>query len=172
MTGGEVAAGGRSRGEVSSLTPLSSALTIIPSAISVIEEMVLQFKSPVPSDIDVAQAAELEPISTVAAGLGLEDDEWITWGGKHQAKVRWLFSSLTPAAQIIPAAAWRPCQGAWKPIRARHGMGRSLRAEAGAGAHVAGLPCPCRSAWVCGKGWHTCQMASTLLWRASPLRRW
>ncbi len=42
--------------------------------------------SPVPSDLEIAQAAELRPIASVAAGLGLGDDHLIPYG-RHKAKV-------------------------------------------------------------------------------------
>jgi formyltetrahydrofolate synthetase len=43
--------------------------------------------SPVPSDIEIAQAAELKPISLVAQELGLETDE-IEFYGPYKAKVK------------------------------------------------------------------------------------
>lgn len=42
-------------------------------------------KSPVPSDIDIAQAAELYPISRVAEQVGLQADEVDNYGA-HKAK--------------------------------------------------------------------------------------
>ncbi len=42
--------------------------------------------SPVPSDLEIAQAAELRPIAGVAAGLGLGDDDLIPYG-RYKAKV-------------------------------------------------------------------------------------
>jgi formyltetrahydrofolate synthetase len=42
--------------------------------------------NPVPSDIDIAQAAELLPIVKVAAGLGLSEDDLDLYG-KHKAKI-------------------------------------------------------------------------------------
>ncbi len=42
--------------------------------------------SPVPSDLEIAQAAELRPIADVAAGLGLGDDDLIPYG-RYKAKV-------------------------------------------------------------------------------------
>jgi methylenetetrahydrofolate dehydrogenase (NADP+)/methenyltetrahydrofolate cyclohydrolase/formyltetrahydrofolate synthetase/formate--tetrahydrofolate ligase len=42
--------------------------------------------SPVPSDLDIAQAATLRPISEIAADLGLSDDDLIHYG-KYKAKV-------------------------------------------------------------------------------------
>lgn len=42
--------------------------------------------SPVPSDLDIAQAATLKPISEIAADLGLTDDDLIHYG-KYKAKV-------------------------------------------------------------------------------------
>jgi methylenetetrahydrofolate dehydrogenase (NADP+) / methenyltetrahydrofolate cyclohydrolase / formyltetrahydrofolate synthetase len=46
----------------------------------------LKRRSPVPSDIDIAQAAELKPISQVAEELGLVPDEYDPYGA-HIAKV-------------------------------------------------------------------------------------
>jgi methylenetetrahydrofolate dehydrogenase (NADP+) / methenyltetrahydrofolate cyclohydrolase / formyltetrahydrofolate synthetase len=46
----------------------------------------LKRRSPVPSDIDIAQEAELKPISQVAEELGLLPDEYDPYG-KHIAKV-------------------------------------------------------------------------------------
>ncbi|MFN2221813.1 MAG: formate--tetrahydrofolate ligase [Chloroflexota bacterium] len=43
-------------------------------------------KFPVPSDLDIAQAAELKPIKEIAAQLGLDDDDLIHFG-KYKAKV-------------------------------------------------------------------------------------
>ena len=42
---------------------------------------------PVPSDLDIAQAAQLQPIETIAEKMGLERDD-IEFYGKHMAKVR------------------------------------------------------------------------------------
>jgi methylenetetrahydrofolate dehydrogenase (NADP+)/methenyltetrahydrofolate cyclohydrolase/formyltetrahydrofolate synthetase len=42
---------------------------------------------PVPSDIDIAQAAELKPIKTIAEELGLQDEELELYGN-YKAKVR------------------------------------------------------------------------------------
>ncbi len=42
--------------------------------------------SPVPSDLDIAQAADLRPIAEVAADLGLGDDDLIPYG-RYKAKV-------------------------------------------------------------------------------------
>jgi methylenetetrahydrofolate dehydrogenase (NADP+)/methenyltetrahydrofolate cyclohydrolase/formyltetrahydrofolate synthetase len=47
---------------------------------------ILTLKSPVPSDIDIAQAAELKPISLIAEELGLLPDELELYG-KYKAKV-------------------------------------------------------------------------------------
>ena len=44
------------------------------------------YKEPVPSDIDVAQAATLKPIRDVAAQLGLTEDDLDLYG-KYKAKV-------------------------------------------------------------------------------------
>nr|NIS39631.1 formate--tetrahydrofolate ligase [Desulfuromonadales bacterium] len=43
-------------------------------------------KFPVPSDLDIAQAAELKPIKEIAADIGLEEDDLIQYG-KYMAKV-------------------------------------------------------------------------------------
>ncbi len=43
-------------------------------------------KFPVPSDLDIAQAAELTPIKEIAADIGLEEDDLIQYG-KYMAKV-------------------------------------------------------------------------------------
>jgi len=48
--------------------------------------MIVDVKSPVPSDIDIAQAAKLRPIREVAAELGLTEDD-IDYYGKYKAKV-------------------------------------------------------------------------------------
>lgn len=48
--------------------------------------MIVDVKSPVPSDIEVAQAAKLRPIREVAAGLGLTEDDLDLYG-KYKAKV-------------------------------------------------------------------------------------
>jgi len=48
--------------------------------------ILLKIKSPIPSDIEIAQAAELEPISLVAEELGLLPDE-LEMYGKYKAKV-------------------------------------------------------------------------------------
>ena len=42
--------------------------------------------SPVPSDLDIAQAAQPLPVSEIAAQLGLTDDDLIHYG-KYKAKV-------------------------------------------------------------------------------------
>jgi len=48
--------------------------------------MSVRIVQPVPSDIDIAQAAELRPIADVAAGLGLGADDLDLYG-KHKAKI-------------------------------------------------------------------------------------
>jgi len=48
--------------------------------------MSVRIVQPVPSDIDIAQAAELRPIADVAAGLGLGVDDLDLYG-KHKAKI-------------------------------------------------------------------------------------
>ena len=45
-----------------------------------------EYKEPVPSDIDIAQAATLKPIRDVAAQLGLTEDDLDLYG-KYKAKV-------------------------------------------------------------------------------------
>jgi methylenetetrahydrofolate dehydrogenase (NADP+)/methenyltetrahydrofolate cyclohydrolase/formyltetrahydrofolate synthetase len=46
----------------------------------------IQRKFPVPSDLDIAQAAKLKPIKEIAVQLGLDDDDLIHYG-KYKAKV-------------------------------------------------------------------------------------
>ena len=48
--------------------------------------MIVDIKAPVPSDIEIAQAAKLRPIREVAAELGLTEDD-IDYYGKYKAKV-------------------------------------------------------------------------------------
>jgi methylenetetrahydrofolate dehydrogenase (NADP+)/methenyltetrahydrofolate cyclohydrolase/formyltetrahydrofolate synthetase len=48
--------------------------------------MIVEVKSPVPSDIEIAQAAKLRPIREVATGLGLTEDDLDLYG-KYKAKV-------------------------------------------------------------------------------------
>jgi methylenetetrahydrofolate dehydrogenase (NADP+)/methenyltetrahydrofolate cyclohydrolase/formyltetrahydrofolate synthetase/formate--tetrahydrofolate ligase len=48
--------------------------------------MIVDVKSPVPSDIEIAQAANLRPIREVAAELGLTEDD-LDYYGKYKAKV-------------------------------------------------------------------------------------
>jgi len=48
--------------------------------------MIVDVKSPVPSDIEIAQAAKLRPIREVAAGIGLTEDDLDLYG-KYKAKV-------------------------------------------------------------------------------------
>ena len=48
--------------------------------------MSVKIESPVPSDIDIAQATELLPIVKVAAALGLGEDDLDLYG-KHKAKI-------------------------------------------------------------------------------------
>ena len=48
--------------------------------------MIVEVKSPVPSDIEIAQAAKLRPIREVAAELGLTEDD-LDYYGKYKAKV-------------------------------------------------------------------------------------
>nr|MBC7244047.1 formate--tetrahydrofolate ligase [Chloroflexota bacterium] len=48
--------------------------------------MIVEVKSPVPSDIEIAQAARLRPIREVAAELGLSEDDLDLYG-KYKAKV-------------------------------------------------------------------------------------
>jgi formyltetrahydrofolate synthetase len=48
--------------------------------------MIVDIKSPVPSDIDIAQAAKLRPIRDVMTDLGLTEDD-VDYYGKYKAKV-------------------------------------------------------------------------------------
>jgi len=48
--------------------------------------MIVDVKSPVPSDIEIAQAANLRPIREVAADVGLTEDD-LDYYGKYKAKV-------------------------------------------------------------------------------------
>jgi formyltetrahydrofolate synthetase len=48
--------------------------------------MLVEIKHPVPSDIEIAQEAEMRPILEVAAGLGLSEDDLDLYG-KYKAKV-------------------------------------------------------------------------------------
>jgi formyltetrahydrofolate synthetase len=48
--------------------------------------MLVELKKPVPSDIEIAQDAELRPILEIAKGLGLEEDDLDLYG-KYKAKV-------------------------------------------------------------------------------------
>jgi len=48
--------------------------------------MIVDVKSPVPSDIEIAQAAKLRPIREVAADVGLTEDD-LDYYGKYKAKV-------------------------------------------------------------------------------------
>jgi len=48
--------------------------------------MIVDIKSPVPSDIDIAQAAQLKPIVEVAKDIGLTEDDLDLYG-KYKAKV-------------------------------------------------------------------------------------
>lgn len=45
-----------------------------------------EIKTPTPADIDIAQAAELLPVRQVAAALGLDEEDFSSYG-KHLAKV-------------------------------------------------------------------------------------
>ena len=48
--------------------------------------MPVKKRYPVPSDIEIAQEAELRPVTEVAKDAGLLDDEW--WPiGKYMAKI-------------------------------------------------------------------------------------
>ena len=48
--------------------------------------MIVDIKSPTPSDIEIAQAAKLRPIREVAAEVGLTEDD-LDYYGKYKAKV-------------------------------------------------------------------------------------
>ncbi|MBN1657165.1 MAG: formate--tetrahydrofolate ligase [Anaerolineae bacterium] len=48
--------------------------------------MLVEIKRPVPSDIEIAQAAQMRPIKEVAADLGLTEDD-LDYYGKYKAKV-------------------------------------------------------------------------------------
>jgi methylenetetrahydrofolate dehydrogenase (NADP+)/methenyltetrahydrofolate cyclohydrolase/formyltetrahydrofolate synthetase/formate--tetrahydrofolate ligase len=53
---------------------------------------------PVPSDLDIAQAAELRPITDIAAGIGLDEEDLILYG-RYKAKVN---------LDTLPKLAGRP----------------------------------------------------------------
>ncbi|MFO7732747.1 MAG: formate--tetrahydrofolate ligase, partial [Candidatus Aminicenantes bacterium] len=48
--------------------------------------MSVKIRKPVPSDIEIAQSAELQPIVRVAEALGLGEDDLDLYG-RHKAKV-------------------------------------------------------------------------------------
>jgi formyltetrahydrofolate synthetase len=48
--------------------------------------MVLKPKRPVPSDIEIAQEADIRPIKEIAAKIGLKEDD-LDLFGKYKAKV-------------------------------------------------------------------------------------
>ena len=48
--------------------------------------MIVDIKSPTPSDLEIAQAARLRPIRDVAAEVGLTEDD-LDYYGKYKAKV-------------------------------------------------------------------------------------
>ncbi len=54
--------------------------------LSMIFDMSIRFQQPVPSDLEIAQAAELRPIKEIAAGVGLTEDD-LEMYGKVKAKV-------------------------------------------------------------------------------------
>ena len=57
-------------------------------------------KTPVPSDIDIAQAVEAVKITKIADYLGLKDDEYEQYGSQ-KAKVRWRFPVRTQYVSVL-----------------------------------------------------------------------
>jgi len=85
---------------------------------------------PVPSDIEIAQEAELRPITEVAKDAGLLDDEW--WPiGKYMAKIEYdkVLERLKdkPNGKIITVTAMTPTPlGEGKTVTA-FGLGQALK---------------------------------------------
>jgi hypothetical protein len=82
---------------------------------------------PTPRDIDVAQACTPQPVVSIAAQLGLNDDEYDAYG-KYMAKVRetWTCRLSAPDLAAPPlqpsGTAWPPhaCRSAHSPRCASH----------------------------------------------------
>lgn len=66
-----------------------------------------QLKSPVPSDIDIAQSIAPQPIKDIAADIGLTDDDY-DMHGKFKGKARgvWAWNSVAVSHVLLsdPAA--------------------------------------------------------------------
>ena len=78
-----------------------------------------EYKEPVPSDIDIAQAATLKPIRDVAAQLGLTEDDLDLYG-KYKAKLDLTeIRKLPRKAKLILVTAISPTPaGVGVPARA------------------------------------------------------
>jgi len=75
--------------------------------------MIVDVKSPVPSDIEIAQAANMRPIREVAAEVGLTEDDLDLYG-KYKAKVHLdVLERLKdrPNAKYIDVTAITPTPG-------------------------------------------------------------
>ena len=92
--------------------------------------MPVKKRYPVPSDIEIAQEAELRPVTEVAKDAGLLDDEW--WPiGKYMAKIEYdkVLERLKdkPNGKIITVTAMTPTPlGEGKTVTA-FGLGQALK---------------------------------------------
>src|SRR5207249_12228774 len=81
----------------------------------------------VPTDIDIAQAAELRPVADIAAELGLDDEE-IELYGRYKAKVR--LSALArrkPRGRLVLVTGINPTPAGEGKSTATVGVTQALR---------------------------------------------
>jgi len=88
----------------------------------------MERKNPVPSDIEIAQSATMKPITDIAKGLGILDEEFEPYG-KYMAKVDLsLLERLKdkPKGKIVTVTAITPTPlGEGKTVVA-FGLGQAL----------------------------------------------
>ena len=80
----------------------------------------------VPSDIDIAQAARLRPITDVAADLGLTPDDLDLYG-KYKAKVALELTTRSPKGKLVVVTAINPTAAGEGKTTTSVGLAQALR---------------------------------------------
>ncbi len=80
----------------------------------------------VPTDIEIAQAAKMRPITAVAADMGLDADD-IDQYGKYKAKLPLELSSLPPRGRLVVVTAVNPTPAGEGKSTVSVGLAQALR---------------------------------------------
>ena len=96
-------------------------------------------KTKVPSDIEIAQAAKMEPITKIAESIGLSEDD-LELFGKYKAKISydvWDRIKNNPDGKLILATAITPTPAGEGKSTTSVGLGQALSAHLGKKAMIA-----------------------------------